>query len=308
MYPISPTKAEATAHCHQSMANTAEHNAYKKLCNNTGKTISLAISAGIFIGLAFIFYITVTTGAEQLPWGLKRVLGGLAFSLGLILLVVCGGELFTSSVLSIIPRANNKINTHSMLANWGKVYFGNFLGASALVFVVMTAKLYNLDAGLWGANALHIAAHKLEHGFWQAVMLGLLCNLLVCLAIWMTFSTTSSTHKALLVCLPIAMFVSTGFEHIVANMFMIPLGISIKTMAEPAFWQQSALSPSDFSHLTWGNFIQHNLIPVTIGNILGGALIVGLGYWSIYQRPNQETNRKHNSKQSAESAEPYQFQ
>ncbi|MPW30543.1 formate transporter FocA [Agarivorans sp. B2Z047] len=269
------------------MTQFAEQYAYKKATNTTAKTLSLALSAGVFIGLAFVFYITVTTGSSGVGWGVSRLLGGLAFSLGLVMLVVCGGELFTSSVLSIIPRANGQLNTRAMLANWSKVYLGNFVGALLLVLVVSGAKLYQLDHGQWGLNALSIAQHKLEHGFMQAVMLGMLCNLLVCLAVWMTFSAKTSAAKAALVILPVAMFVSTGFEHVVANMFMVPLGIAIKAWAEPSFWAQVGVQASAFEHLTWANFASHNLIPVTIGNIIGGAVIVGLGYWSVYSRGSQ---------------------
>ncbi|WP_432463747.1 formate transporter FocA [Agarivorans sp. QJM3NY_33] len=283
-----PVHASNAALSPDQMTQYAEQYAYKKASGSTGKTLSLAISAGIFIGLAFVFYITVTTGSgQQLGWGFNRLFGGLAFSLGLVLLVVCGGELFTSTVLSIIPRANGKLNTRQMLANWSKVYLGNFIGAILLVGIVSGAKLYQLDHGQWGLNALAIAQHKLEHSFLQAVLLGMLCNLLVCLAVWMTFSTTSSAAKGALVILPVAMFVSTGFEHIVANMFMVPLGIAIKTWAEPSFWSDLGIQSSAFAHLTWSNFFWHNVIPVTIGNIIGGAVIVGLGYWSIYHRKPQ---------------------
>ncbi|WP_055735078.1 formate transporter FocA [Agarivorans gilvus] len=280
------TKAESplAALSPEQMTQYAEQYAYKKATNTTAKTISLAISAGVFIGLAFIFYITVTTGSMAVGWGINRLFGGLAFSLGLVLLVVCGGELFTSSVLSIIPRASGQLNTRSMIANWSKVYLGNFIGALLLVGVVSGAKLYQLDHGQWGLNAMSIAQHKLEHSFIQAVLLGLLCNLLVCLAVWMTFSAKTSAAKAGLVILPVAMFVSTGFEHVVANMFMVPLGIAIKSWAEPAFWAQIGVAENAFEHLTWANFARHNLLPVTIGNILGGALVVGLGYWSVYSR------------------------
>ncbi|GDY26900.1 formate transporter FocA [Agarivorans sp. Toyoura001] len=274
------------------MTQYAEQYAYKKATNSSAKTLSLALSAGVFIGLAFVFYITVTTGSSGVGWGISRLLGGLAFSMGLVMLVVCGGELFTSSVLSIIPRASGKLDTRAMVANWGKVYLGNFVGALLLVLVVSGAKLYQLDHGQWGLNALSIANHKLEHGFMQALLLGMLCNLLVCLAVWMTFSATTSAAKAALVILPVAMFVSTGFEHVVANMFMVPLGIAIKSWAEPEFWAQIGTQASAYEHLNWATFAWKNLLPVTIGNIIGGAIIVGLGYWSVYSRsnPNKPTS------------------
>ncbi len=169
------------------MMAEAEKFALSKAKKNTGMTLSLAIMAGAFIGLAFLFYITVTTGAAQSGWGLSRLAGGLAFSMGLILIVICGGELFTSSVLSSISWANKQISFGKMLSIWAKVYFGNFIGAMLLLTIVAAAGLYQLDHGQWGLNALNIAQHKLHHTPVQAFALGILCNLLVCLAIWLTF-------------------------------------------------------------------------------------------------------------------------
>ncbi|MCG6527968.1 formate/nitrite transporter family protein, partial [Vibrio parahaemolyticus] len=146
-----------------------------------------------------------------------------AFSMGLILIVICGGELFTSSVLSSISWANKQISFGKMLSIWGKVYVGNFIGAMFLLALVSAAGLYQLDHGQWGLNALNIAQHKLHHTMLQAFALGVLCNLLVCLAIWLTFSSANAMTKAAMTIMPVAMFVSSGFEHCVANMFMVPL-------------------------------------------------------------------------------------
>ncbi|WP_241909792.1 formate transporter FocA, partial [Vibrio sp. 10N.261.55.A7] len=207
------------------MMNQAEKFALSKSQKSNGTILGLSTMAGTFIGLAFIFYITVTTGSEATSWGLNRFIGGLAFSMGLILIVLCGGELFTSSVLSCISWANKQISLRTMLGIWGKVYIGNFLGAMLLLLLVTAAGLYQLDGGQWGLNALNIAQHKLHHTPLQAFSLGILCNLLVCLAIWLTFSSDNAMTKALLTMLPVAMFISSGFEHCVANMFMVPLGI-----------------------------------------------------------------------------------
>lgn len=248
-------------------------------------TLGLAIMAGAFIGLAFLFYITVTTGSADAGWGLSRLAGGLAFSMGLILIVICGGELFTSSVLSSISWANKQISFGKMLSIWGKVYVGNFIGAMFLLALVSAAGLYQMDAGQWGLNALNIAQHKLHHTLVQAFALGILCNLLVCLAIWLTFSSANAMTKAAMTIMPVAMFVSSGFEHCVANMFMVPLGIVIANFAPETFWTSVGVSASQYADLNVGHFITANLIPVTLGNIVGGAVLVGLANWCIYRRP-----------------------
>lgn len=262
----------------------AEKFALSKSKKSTGVIINLAIMAGIFISLAFVFYITVTTG-NSAGWGLNRFVGGLAFSMGLILIVICGGELFTSSVLSAISWANQQINIKKMLSIWGKVYLGNFLGAALLLLLVMGAQLYQLNNGEWGLNALNIAQHKLHHTSVQAFSLGVLCNLLVCLAIWLTFSTTNAMTKAMMVVLPVSMFVSSGFEHCVANMFMVPLGILIQSFAPESFWLAIQTTPAQYADLNFSAFITANLIPVTLGNIVGGAILVGLSHWNIYSKP-----------------------
>lgn len=270
----------------KQMMSEAEKFALGKTQKSTQTTLALAVMAGLFIGLAFLFYITVTTGGESSAWGVSRFLGGLAFSMGLILIVLMGGELFTSSVLSSIAWANRHISFFKMVTIWSKVYLGNFIGALLLLLLVSAAGLYQLDHGQWGLNALNIAQHKLHHTPVEAFSLGVLCNLLVCLAIWLTFSTQTAIGKALMVMLPVAMFVSSGFEHCVANMFMIPLGIAIHNFAPESFWLATGASASQYTDLTLVNFVQLNLIPVTLGNIVGGAVLVGLSNWSIYIRPN----------------------
>lgn len=267
------------------MMEEAEKYALGKSKKPTSMIIGLAIMAGVFIGLAFLFYITVTTGNAQTGWGISRFAGGLAFSLGLILVVIGGGELFTSSVLSAIAVANKQISFNKMLGIWGKVYIGNFIGATLLLALVVSAGMYQNDGGQWGLNALNIAQHKLHHQPLEAFALGILCNLLVCLAVWLTFCSTNMLTKAVMVILPVAMFVSSGFEHCVANMFMVPLGIAIQQLAPPEFWATVGATPEQYADLNIVNFITANLIPVTLGNIVGGAGLVGLAYWSIFTRP-----------------------
>ncbi|MEI6896163.1 MAG: formate transporter FocA [Psychromonas sp.] len=258
--------------------------AYQKASKAFISAFYLAITAGLFIGLAFVFYITVTTGTENIPWGISKLIGGLAFSMGLLLIVVVGGELFTSSTLTLIARASNRISTARLLKNWAVVYFGNYVGATFLVILIFLSGLYNADHGQWGLNALQVAQHKLHHTFIEAVALGMLCNIMVCLSIWMAFGSRSVTDKMFAVLLPVAMFVASGFEHSIANMFMVPIGIMIQQFASPDFWIAIGHSPSDFADINYSNFIINNLFPVTIGNIIGGGVVVGLMHWLIYLR------------------------
>ncbi|WP_423841105.1 formate transporter FocA [Vibrio mytili] len=269
----------------KEMMAEAEKFALSKAHKTSGMTLGLATMAGAFIGLAFLFYITVTTGSAGTGWGLSRLAGGLAFSMGLILIVICGGELFTSSVLSSISWANKQISFGKMLSIWGKVYVGNFIGAMFLLALVTAAGLYQMDHGQWGLNALNIAQHKLHHTLIQAFALGILCNLLVCLAIWLTFSSANAMTKAVMTILPVAMFVSSGFEHCVANMFMVPLGIVIANFAPESFWTSVGVSAAQYADLNISHFLTANLIPVTLGNIVGGAVLVGLSNWCIFRRP-----------------------
>ncbi|MFT6986597.1 MAG: formate transporter [Psychromonas sp.] len=272
----------------------ADNIAYSKATKAFLSAFYLAVTAGMFISLAFVFYVTVTTGTQNVAWGIKNLIGGAAFSLGLLLVVVVGGELFTSSTLTLIAKASQRITTMQMLKNWTVVYFGNFVGATFLVFLIFFAGLYNADNGQWGLTALNIAQHKLHHSFTEAVALGILCNIMVCLAIWMAFGARSVTDKMFAVLLPVAMFVSSGFEHCIANMFMVPIGILIQHYGSPEFWLSIGHNASEFADITTLNFLINNLIPVTLGNIIGGGVIVGLMHWMIYLRPAQKNKIKVN--------------
>ncbi len=268
----------------QAMAEKAEELGVVKATKNPLQAFYLAITAGVFISIAFVFYTTVTIGAGDMPFGMAKLVGGLAFSIGLILVVICGGELFTSSVLTTIARASNRISSMQLLRNWLVVYLGNMVGTMLFVLIIWLANQHLMADGAWGLNALKIAQHKVQHGFIQAVALGVLCNLMVCLAVWMTFSCRSVTDKIMVMILPIAMFVACGFEHSIANMFMIPMGIVIQNFAGSEFWLAIGYTQADFAELTLSNFFIKNLIPVTLGNIIGGAVLVGMTYWALHRK------------------------
>jgi len=264
------------------MAERAADTGVGKATKAAYKSFLLAISAGIHIGIAFVFYTVVTTGAHDVPYGITKLLGGVAFSLGLILVVITGGELFTSTVLTLVAKASGKISWKQLVKNWTVVYLGNLCGSVLLVIIMLSTRQYMEDGGQLGLNAMAISQHKLHHTFIQAFSLGLMCNILVCLAVWMTFSARSLTDKVMVLVLPVAMFVSSGFEHCIANMFQVPMAIGIKNFAPEAFWQITGANIADYADLTMVNFIVNNLIPVTFGNIVGGGVFVGMWYWLIY--------------------------
>ncbi|PKH24286.1 formate transporter FocA [Enterobacterales bacterium CwR94] len=268
----------------QAMAKVAEDAGVYKATKHPLTTFFLAITAGVFISIAFVFYITATTGTAGMPFGIAKLIGGLCFSLGLILVVICGADLFTSTVLIVVAKASGRITWGQLARNWINVYIGNLFGALFFVALIWFSGEHMLANGAWGLNVLQTADHKMHHTFIQAVSLGILANLMVCLAVWMSYSGRSMTDKMFAMILPVAMFVASGFEHSIANMFMIPMAIVIKQFASPDFWLAAGSSASQFSHLTVSNFITDNLIPVTLGNIIGGGLLVGLTYWVIYLR------------------------
>jgi formate transporter len=267
-----------------AMAKVAEDAGVYKATKHPLKTFYLAITAGVFISIAFVFYITATTGTAGVPFGFAKLVGGICFSLGLMLVVVCGADLFTSTVLIVVAKASGRITWKQLGLNWLNVYVGNLIGALFFVALMWFAGEYMTANGAWGLNVLQTADHKLHHTFVEAVCLGILANLMVCLAVWMSYSGRSLMDKMFAMVLPVAMFVASGFEHSIANMFMIPLGIVIKNFAAPEFWQAVGAAPEQFSNLTVSHFVIDNLIPVTIGNIIGGGLLVGLTYWVIYLR------------------------
>jgi formate transporter len=247
----------------------------------------LAVLAGAFIAMGAIFATTVMAGGTHTAYGVIRLLGGLAFSLGLILVVVAGAELFTGNNLIVMAWASRRVTTSRLLGNWALVFAGNFVGAVATAGLMFAAKQYTFGHGAVGETALTIASSKTSLGFVQAIALGAFCNALVCLAVWLTYGAHTTADKILAVIPPIAAFVAAGFEHSVANMFFIPMGLLIKTDHS---WIASMHDLPDLSRLTWGHFLLDNLLPVTIGNILGGALMVGAVYWFVYLRRRPATD------------------
>lgn len=265
------------------MARRAEEVGEVKAALAADKLFVLAVLAGAFIALGAVFATTVMAGGG-LSFGVQRLLGGLAFSLGLVLVVVAGAELFTGNNLVVMAWASGRVATRRVLWTWLLVYVGNFVGAIATAALMYATRQYRFGGGAVGEQALTIAAAKTDLGLVQALALGAFCNALVCLAVWLTYSARSTTDKILAVIPPITAFVAAGFEHSVANMYFIPIGLFVR---EDSTWLAGVSGLPDLSGLTWGAFLAENLLPVTIGNIVGGTVMVAALYWFVYLRPRR---------------------
>ena len=271
------------------MAARAEDVGVRKARLDTLSLFALAVLAGAFISLGAIFATTVSAGSGDMPFGVVRLLAGLAFSLGLILVIVGGAELFTGNALIVMAWASGKIDWTLVLRNWTIVYVGNLAGALGTVAVMFVAAQYAFDDGSVGASALAIGNAKAGLEFVPAIALGMMCNALVCLAVWLSLSARTTTDRILAIVPPITAFVAAGFEHSVANMYFIPVAIAIRESAPESFWAGIDRVPGDFPNLTVEGFIA-NLIPVTIGNVIGGAVMVGVVYWFVYLRGPRSTS------------------
>ncbi|MDZ4743268.1 MAG: formate/nitrite transporter family protein [Verrucomicrobiota bacterium] len=235
---------------------------------------ALGIMAGGFIGLGSMFY-TLVVSDPTLNFTLARVIGGLAFSLGLILVVIAGAELFTGNNLLVMALVSRKITFFELIKNWTIILITNFLGALGLVLIVYYSHHAAMHDGAVGLQAVKIAIYKTSAPWSELFFKGILCNLLVCLGVWMAMSGRTVTDKVLACIFPVTAFVAAGFEHSVANMYLIPLGILLKG----SYGEGLTL----INHLTWSGFI-YNMVPVVLGNIFGGSVIVALVYYIIYRR------------------------
>jgi formate/nitrite transporter len=241
----------------------------------------LGIFAGVYIGFGAQLAIMVTHDmADFLGVGMAKLIGGAVFSVGLMLVVIAGAELFTGNNLIALSVLGGKAKVGGLLRNWTIVYFANFAGSLLLVLLMYWSGLWKTNGGLVGAKALSIANAKVNLTFLQAFARGILCNWLVCLAVWMATSARTVVGKIWAIFFPIMAFVASGFEHSVANMFFIPMGLVLK--GQTAVVTAAGLTDK-LSHLTIGGFVM-NLIPVTLGNIVGGAFFVATLYWMVYVR------------------------
>jgi formate transporter len=280
--PVAVPPATLDARLPDAIALAAEELGVRKAHYDVPTLLALAVLAGAFIALGGLFATVTMTGAEgMLPYGVMRLLGGLVFSLGLVLVVVGGAQLFTGDALMVMAWASGRLTARQMLRVWTLVWIGNLIGAVGTAVLVFLSGQYTFGHGAVGATALHVATTKSGLPVSQAFFLGILCNVLVCLAVWLALGARSVTDKILAIILPVSAFVAAGFEHCVANMYFIPLGLLIQWGAPDSFWTDLG---QNFPAINTGRFVL-NLAAVTLGNWIGGAGLVGAVYWFIYRRP-----------------------
>jgi formate transporter len=278
------------------MATRAEYLGVRKAEMPAFTMLMLSILAGAFIALGAIFATTVAAGGMSvtdangavaystgLPYGVTRLLSGLVFCLGLILVVVGGAELFTGNNLIVMAWASGKVTGRALLRNWAIVYAGNFIGSIATAVLMFFSRQYTFGSDSVGVTALRIAVGKSDLEFVQAIALGILCNALVCLAVWLTYSARTTLDKIAAIVFPITAFVAAGFEHSIANMYFIPYALLVKGF-DPEYMARVGDKVANLDVLTWQAFFINNLIPVTIGNIIGGVVLVAAIYWIVFLR------------------------
>lgn len=250
----------------------------------------LAIMAGAFIAIAGEFY-TLVIFDSTLSLGFTKLIGGFCFSIGLILVVIAGAELFTGNTMIVMAFASRVVTWKQVLKNWIVSYVGNFIGSLSVVLLMFLTSQWKTKGFLLGAKAVQIAALKVNLGFVEALASAILCNALVCLAVWMSFSARTVVGKISAIIFPITAFVASGFEHSVANMFFIPMGIVLKN--NPGVLEAlSKMDPGlDISRVNIPGLFG-NLLPVTIGNIIGGSIMIGLIYWLIMILPGKLKSKK----------------
>ena len=282
------------------MAERMEDVGVKKATMDPWSMFALAVLAGSFIGLGAEFFTLVITDSG-LSFGMNKLVGGLVFCLGLVLVVVAGAELFTGNNLIVMAWVGGKLTLGQVMRNWLIVYAGNLFGSLATVIFMYFTRQWVFSDYHVGVTALTIANAKVNLPFSAAVTRGILCNALVCLAVWLTLSGRSVTDKILAILFPITAFVASGFEHSIANMYFIPMGILMKGEAQVV--EAAGHAAADLAHLNLQGFID-NLIAVTTGNIFGGGFLVAAVYWFIYRRPKVRAVEKRG--RIARQADPLQ--
>ena len=250
----------------------------------TSQMMLLGIFAGAYIAFGAFACGMVSHSVENV--GLSKFVGAAVFPVGLMLVVMCGAELFTGNNLIAVAYLNKDVTMNQMLKNWVVVYIGNFIGSIAVAALIIGSGLLTTSGGALGATAIKVASAKVSLTFGQAVIRGILCNILVVLAVWFAVGAQDFISKIWACWFPIMLFVLAGFEHSIANMYFIPVGIMAKANAQ--FAQVSGLTAEALANINWGTFLVNNIIPVTIGNVIGGAVIVSWVYWYVYKGSKKE--------------------
>lgn len=276
-----------------AIAQAAEDVGVKKAKLGIGVLFGLSVLGGAFVALGGLFAtVTISGAAGHLPYGVIRLLMGGTFSLGLMLVVIAGAQLFTSDALMVMAWASGRLKTGRMLRVWTTVWLGNFVGALGVAVLAFLSGQYAFGHGEVGASMLYLAAAKSTLAPDKAFFLGILCNVLVCLAAWVAMAARSITDKILAMFFPVAAFVAAGFEHCVANMYFIPSGLFIKWWAPESFWEELAAHGVTRPDIPLDQFAI-NMAAVTLGNWVGGALLVGAVYWLIFRRGTHTGERPH---------------
>jgi formate transporter len=266
--------------------NVVIHTAVKKASLSKLNMVLLGILAGAFIAFASegSNMAAFNLFANPETYGLGKVMAGAIFGTGLMLVIIAGGELFTGNTLMVMGVLEGKISTSSMLKNWAFVYIGNFIGSLLIAILINQSGLLHSGANQLGAVTIKIAAYKIGLSFMEAFVLGVMCNWLVCLAVWMAYGAHDIAGKILAVFFPIWLFITSGFEHSIANMYYIPAGIFAKNnpvLADAAL--KLGVELKALEGLNWSSFLLKNLVPVTLGNIVGGAVCVATAYWLVFK-------------------------
>ncbi len=287
--PSTPAPASTAIPAPAALARTLEEGMLAKATMPRGRMFLLSLTGGAYIALGFVFMVTSQQGMGDWPVGISKVIGGVAFSVGLGLVVVSGSDLFTGTTMTAMPWLSRRITTGQMLAHWGISIAGNLVGSLTVALLIFLAGTPSTNGSAWGLVVLTTTEAKVTHSWGQSFVLGILANLAVCLAVWVSIAGKTVADKVLAVAGPIALFVATGFEHSVANMFMLPLGLLVKNAEGDAFWQgevitAAGVTKADFAAITAGHALWDNLVPVLLGNVVGGAVLVAAYFWAAYRR------------------------
>ncbi len=271
----------------EQIAEQTVQNAVKKANSSVPRLLVLGILAGAFIAFASA---GSNAAIYNIPWaGVGKALAGALFTTGLMMVIVAGSELFTGNTLMVAALAQKRISVGGMLKNWITVYAGNFAGALLIAWLIFMSGQLDFTNGLLGGFTIKTAAYKVSLSFTKAFVMGILCNWLVCLAVWMAYGAKDMSGRLLAIFFPIWLFITSGFEHCVANMYYIPAGILAKSNPE---WVRQAISlgasAEKIRDLTWSGFFLKNLMPVTLGNLVGGAVFTGMAYWFVYLYKKEE--------------------
>ncbi len=266
------------------IAERIDNLAVQKAKLSSSNTFLLGILAGIYLGFGAQFS-TLVISDSTFHFGLSSLIEGIVYSLGFILAVIGGAEVFTGNCLSVIGFAGKKVTLYELLTNWVIIYIGNLTGSIIMVCWMYKTHQWEFFNNMVGAKALLIAHKKVNLSFKTSFTCGVLCNALICLAVWLCFSGRSTADKIISILFPIGGFVTSGFEQCVSNMYFVPMGVMLRGntfVVEAA--EKMAGKVLDLSQLTWKGFFINNLLPVTLGNIVGGVMLIGIVFWFIYLR------------------------